>query len=202
MINNQNQLLPTPTIIILFTLLILSFSFNLKLSVDLNGLREMSSATTDFISNMIPPLKSTAVKPVVAEDVVRPVSNQDLQCMAENIYREAGTQSPAGKMAVGYVVLNRMSSRMFPKSVCGVVHQSQDNVCQFSWVCEVNLSPINAASAAWKQSVDIAYTLLSVDKKAQVDITGGAIYFHQKDLKTLVRATPVAIIDNHVFYKK
>ena len=132
----------------LFVLLMFSMSMNLKLRIDLSMLREMSSSTTEFISTVIPPLRASSVKPVVAETVKKPVSNQDLQCMAENIYREAGTQSPAGKMAVGYVVLNRMSSRLFPHSVCGVVHQEQNNVCQFSWVCEPNLKPINMASGA------------------------------------------------------
>jgi spore germination cell wall hydrolase CwlJ-like protein len=202
MIINQNQLLPTPTIILLFVLLMCSVSFILKLSVDLNDLRAVTNSTTEFISTVIPPLKAGSIKPVVAEEVKKPVNNQELQCMAENIYREAGTQSPAGKMAVGYVVLNRMSSRLFPHSVCGVVHQSQDNVCQFSWVCEENLLPINMKSSSWKQSVDIAYALLSVDKKSQVDITGGATYFHEKSLQTGYKITPVAVIDNHVFYKR
>lgn len=202
MIDNQSQLLPTPTIIVLFVLLLISFSMNLKLRLDLNVLQEMTKSTTEFISNMIPPLKAGSVKPIITNEAKKSVSNQDLQCMAENIYREAAKESPAGKMAVGYVVLNRMSSKLFPKSVCGVVYQEQGNVCQFSWACDANRTPINMASAAWKQSVDIAYVLLSVDKKEQMDITGGAMYFHQKDLKTGWKLTPVATIDGHIFYKR
>ena len=41
------------------------------------------------------------------------VSNDDLQCLALNIYHEARSESLAGQYAVADVVLNRVESPMY-----------------------------------------------------------------------------------------
>ena len=60
---------------------------------------------------------------------------REVDCLAKNIYFEAGSESRAGKIAVAEVTMNRVKSREFPRSVCGVVYQKSRNICQFSWVC-------------------------------------------------------------------
>ena len=132
------------------------------------------------------------------------VQKTDLQCMAENIYFEAATQSYAGKLAVGQVVLNRLKSADRPDSVCGVIYEGKMNsrtaICQFSWVCEAK-KKIDQTSDAWAKSLAAARTLL--DKSANIiDLTEGSQYYHAdyvnpawaKTLKFVVK------IDNHLFY--
>ena len=51
------------------------------------------------------------------------VNPKELNCLAKNIYYEAGTESEEGKVAVGIVTLNRVADGRFSNSVCGVVHQ-------------------------------------------------------------------------------
>jgi len=47
----------------------------------------------------------------------------DLDCLARNIYYEAGSEPEEGKAAVGLVTINRSRSGEFPTSICGVVNQ-------------------------------------------------------------------------------
>jgi len=51
------------------------------------------------------------------------VNYRELDCLAKNIYYEAGTESLEGKVAVGVVTLNRVADGRFGNNVCGVVHQ-------------------------------------------------------------------------------
>ena len=48
------------------------------------------------------------------------VDNVDkhLQCMALNIYREAGNEAFEGKVAVAQVTINRVNNPKFPKDIC------------------------------------------------------------------------------------
>lgn len=45
------------------------------------------------------------------------------ECMTRVMYFESNRSSPDGMLAVGTVVMNRLNSGLYPKSVCGVVGQ-------------------------------------------------------------------------------
>ena len=45
------------------------------------------------------------------------------ECMTRVMYFESNRSSPDGMLAVGTVVMNRMNSGLYPKTVCGVVGQ-------------------------------------------------------------------------------
>ena len=74
-------------------------------------------------------------------------SDEELVCMAKNIYFEAGNQPLSGKIAVGLVTLNRTMSGQFPNTICDVVYQAEyyknyrgvdvpiRHQCQSSWCC-------------------------------------------------------------------
>lgn len=49
------------------------------------------------------------------------LSDRDVECMARNIFYEAGSEPTEGKIAVGIVTLNRTQDGRFGKSVCDVV---------------------------------------------------------------------------------
>ncbi|HZZ88499.1 MAG TPA: cell wall hydrolase, partial [Caulobacteraceae bacterium] len=60
----------------------------------------------------------------------------DLQCLTAAVYYEARGESREGQAAVAQVVLNRVRSPAFPKTVCGVVYQgAAQHSCQFSFAC-------------------------------------------------------------------
>ena len=87
------------------------------------------------------------------------VDNEELKCMAENIYFEGRAEPMMGKIAIGHVVMNRIEDERFPDTICGVVKQGPvreswktkkdptlkdnerkfhpiKNRCQFSWWCD------------------------------------------------------------------
>ena len=124
---------------------------------------------------------------------------KEVECLARNIYFEAGGEPRAGKIAVAEVTMNRVKSKQFPRSVCGVVHQRVRGTCQFSWVCE-GKKKVYKNSDAWKDSIKIAENILI--SKHHYGIIGSAKYFHATyvdpawaEQKQLIRK-----IGNHIFY--
>ena len=78
----------------------------------------------------------------VTNDVVTIKDRErQLDCLARNIYHEAGHEPFEGKVAVAQVTMNRARDSKFPIDVCGVVFQKnifmEKVVCQFSWYCHV-----------------------------------------------------------------
>lgn len=132
----------------------------------------------------------------------------ELECMSKNIYFEASTESTAGKIAVGQVVLNRKDSISFPNTVCDVIYEGKHyksgfpvrDRCQFSWYCDGKHDrPFQGK--LWKNSVELAKFLLETDDL--VDITDGATFYHA-DYISAPRWTTTKIktvtIDRHIFY--
>lgn len=176
--------------LVLFT--ILSFSSIANLAFHLSEL--------NLSRNSFKLMSDTILKPVQPTQLIdKTIDPMSLNCLAENIYFEASTQSLAGKMAVGFVVLNRVNSPLYPKTICGVVKQRSNNGCQFSWVCNQK-TLISYNSNSWKQSKSIAIKLLN---NKNIDITEGSTYYHNIHVnpnwnKKFVYVTR---IDSHLFYK-
>lgn len=138
------------------------------------------------------------------------LSNEDeVRCLAKNIYFEAKTESAKGMLAVGLVTLNRLDSRLYPDSICQIVRQGKywrGNVirhkCQFSWFCD-GKSDVPEQGEDWDASLEIArYALMISEEK---DFSRGATHFHAKYVrpdwarsKKLIR---IAKIGGHVFYR-
>lgn len=123
---------------------------------------------------------------------------REVECLAKNIYYEAGSEPYNGKLAVAQVTMNRVKSNQFPRTVCGVVYQKTKGVCQFSWVCEGDLHP--RSGTQWKESLKIAENILINKKK--YNVVGGAKYFHATYVDPAWSSTKsiVAQIGNHIFY--
>jgi spore germination cell wall hydrolase CwlJ-like protein len=51
------------------------------------------------------------------------VTSRDEECLARNIYFEAGSEPEEGKAAVGIVTVNRVKDGGFGKTICAVVNQ-------------------------------------------------------------------------------
>lgn len=123
---------------------------------------------------------------------------REVDCLAKNIYFEARGEPRAGKIAVAEVTMNRVKSKQFPRSVCGVVYQKTRGTCQFSWVCQDKKAIRN--SSAWKESLQIAETILIFDR--QYGIIGSAKYFHADyvDPEWAERKRFIKKIGQHIFY--
>lgn len=131
------------------------------------------------------------------------VKNDDLLCLACNIYHESGNQTLDGKIAVGAVTINRVKSLYYPDSICRVVWQKR----QFSWTID-DKSDIAANPLWWTQALDIAQGFMVTTGRphgAFVDPTNCALFYHadyvdpywRKD-KAMRKTTR---IENHIFYR-
>ena len=127
----------------------------------------------------------------------------ELECMALNIYREAGNEPFEGKVAVAQVTLNRVTAKNFPDSVCEVVYQktsfTEKVVCQFSWYCDSvhRTRPINKASYA--ESYDVAIKVML--EGFRLDSIKDALYYHADYVSPNWKHKRVAKIGAHIFYK-
>lgn len=128
-------------------------------------------------------------------------------CMAEAIYFEAGNQPLAGKLAVAYVVLNRVADKRFPNNICDVVHEGVRganggmlrNKCQFSYYCDGKHDKPKQESKHWRESIFAA----EFSESNAYDITEGSTHYHATYVhpgwsKVLTR---VVRIQDHIFYK-
>lgn len=124
---------------------------------------------------------------------------KEVDCLARNIYFEAGSEPKTGKIAVAEVTMNRVKNRNYPKTVCGVVYQRTRNICQFSWVCEGKGTVI--PNPRWRESKKIAENILISKKK--YGIIGDAKFFHAHYVYPTWADTKevVAQIGGHIFYR-
>jgi len=130
------------------------------------------------------------------------VVEQRLNCLAMNIYREAGNEPFEGKVGVAQVTLNRVSDPRFPKDICSVVHQKDfimdKIVCQFSWYCDgvTKFKPTN------QKSYDESY---AVAKKVylegfRLDGLNHALYYHADYINPNWKYPKATQIGRHIFY--
>jgi spore germination cell wall hydrolase CwlJ-like protein len=132
------------------------------------------------------------------------VREQQLDCLAINIYREAGHDSFEGKVGVAQVTMNRVKDGRFGKDVCGVVYQKnvvmEKVVCQFSWACDsVHMNrPVN--KAAYKESYEVAKKVLL--EGFQLSVLKDALYFHATYVNPRWPLDKIGQIGQHIFYKQ
>ncbi len=146
------------------------------------------------------PAKTVEVPVPVKQVVVVPqyVNEHDrtqINCMAENIYFEAGNQGTRGMVAVSNVVMNRVADKRFPKTQCGVIKQRWNGRCQFSWVCR---DPSIRDRDLYAKSKKVAEQVYLGNEG---DITNGALFYHATYISPGWRRKLVATIGDHVFYR-
>ena len=143
-------------------------------------------------------IKMSSIKHTPAESMSR-----QLDCLARNIYYEAGTQPFEGKVAVAQVTLNRANSGKFPSDLCQVIYQKnvvyEKVLCQFSWYCQNPNQRVPKHAETYKESVKVAKMVLL--EGFRLPSLEEAMYFHAKYVNPRWNRKKVAIIGDHIFYK-
>ncbi|MEZ5714285.1 MAG: cell wall hydrolase [Paracoccaceae bacterium] len=123
-------------------------------------------------------------------------------CLAEALYFEARGESVKGQFAVAEVILNRVDSKYFPNSVCGVVKQGTGRkyACQFTYTCDGHKDVIRE-KAAYARVGKVAKLML---EGAPRQLTKGATYYHTKAVspKWSRKFQRTATIGVHHFYRR
>ena len=134
---------------------------------------------------------------------------EQLQCMALNIYHEARSDSALGQEAVGMVTMNRVYSDKYPDTICDVVYQSHlnsrgnpiRNKCQFSWYCD-GKSDVPRDKVKFEEAMTNAKWVMN-NYGSERDITGGAVMYHASYVNPYWSKayTKTSRIESHIFYK-
>lgn len=175
--------------------------FSIKLLHRLLGLLLIA-----LLVNVIMGIKFNALKEIILEKPHSYVSaknvDKTLDCLAMNIYKEAGHESFEGKVAVAQVTLNRVDSPHFPKDVCAVVYQKnvimEKVVCQFSWYC-MSDDRIKPKNEAYEESYAVAKKVLL--EGFRLDSLKDALYYHAVYVNPAWPYQKITKIGNHIFYK-
>jgi spore germination cell wall hydrolase CwlJ-like protein len=139
----------------------------------------------------------THVSPVTAE-----LRQKQLDCLARNIYHEAGYEPFEGKVAVAQVTINRTESGQFPSDICQVVYQKnivyEKVLCQFSWYCDQASLKKPMNGPVYTEAMEVAKKVLL--EGFRIDSVKGALYYHADYVNPKWGKKPVTKIGHHIFY--
>lgn len=147
--------------------------------------------------------KLSTIRVTEPSAVTAELRGKQLNCLAHNIYYEAGYEPFEGKVAVAQVVMNRTASGDFPDDICRVVYQKnivyEKVLCQFSWVCDkaLTLRPMNAKT--YEESMEVAKKVLL--EGFRLPSLKDAQYFHADYINPKWNRKKVAQIGRHIFYE-
>jgi spore germination cell wall hydrolase CwlJ-like protein len=128
-------------------------------------------------------------------------AKKQVECLAQNIYYEAGYEPEKGQLAVAFVTINRVKSGFFEDDICGVVKQKHKGVCQFTWYCEnTTRSLTGRAEVVYNDVKDLAvYVYANYDKLE--DPSKGALFYHADYVNPKWKNMEhLTTIGRHIFY--
>lgn len=140
---------------------------------------------------------------VVGSSITSQYRERQLNCLARNIYYEAGNEPFEGKVAVAQVTINRANAAGFPEDLCHVVYQKNviytKVICQFSWYCDrdTTVRPINRD--VYIESMEVAKKVLL--EGFRLPSLYDALYYHADYINPGWRKEKITKIGRHIFYK-
>lgn len=149
---------------------------------------------------------------------------QEITCLADNLYWEARNQEVRGMMAVAFVTRNRVRSPHWPDTYCEVIKEGpmreswttrknpllpddqrvyfpKRDRCQFSWYCDGKADQIPTQD---RDIYAIAHMIsFKIYHNWFDDNTLGATHYHADYVhpKWAKQMTHTVTIGNHIFYK-
>jgi hypothetical protein len=128
-------------------------------------------------------------------------AGEEMRCLAEAIYFEARGESEEGQAAVAQVVMNRVSSGLYPETICGVVYQNRRrrDACQFSFACD-GMSLRVTEPESWRTAQRIAAEVAA--GATYVPDVGGATHYHAAYTRPRWARSleKMDVIGHHIFY--
>ena len=127
---------------------------------------------------------------------------RQLECLAINIYREAGYEPFEGKVGVAQVTMNRVQDHQFPNDVCAVVYQKSAGtriVCQFSWYCD-SKHRNRPIGQGYEESYVVAQKVLL--EGFRLPSLEHALFYHADYVNPKWRLERIGKFGVHIFYKQ
>lgn len=123
------------------------------------------------------------------------------QCLAEAIYYEARSESRSGQIAVAQVVQNRVRSKHYPDTICGVVYQGAERRtgCQFSFTCDGSTERAPKGKS-WETSQAMAQMVMT---QAPTSLVNRSTHYHTTEVNPVWSGTleETRTVGSHIFYR-
>ncbi len=130
-----------------------------------------------------------------------------INCLVEAVYHEARSERFMAQLSVANVVLQRVTDRRFPNTICKVVHQGKynrrgqpiRNKCMFSYWCDGKSEKMKDKTAL-EQAKNIAILSLA---GARIDRMENVLYYHASYMRPywISYVDRVEKIGTHIFYR-
>jgi len=147
--------------------------------------------------------KLAELRPTEESAITAAERERQLDCLAINIYREAGYEPFEGKVAVAQVTMNRVAHPGFPDDVCGVVYEKNNwsgrIVCQFSWYCDSSHRNRAVGQKGYAESYEVAKRVLL--EGFRLPSLEDAIFYHADYVNPRWRYDRIQQIGTHIFYR-
>ena len=160
-------------------------------------------------------IRTNSVTPIPVEDPF--FKNNEITCLAKNMYFEARSEGIAGVVATTQVVYNRVNSEEYPNTICEVIEQAKisqwwlkekgiikpiKNKCQFSWFCD-GYSDEPKDDKTYSELFELAEQFVNGEHEGMIDITGGALWYHADYVHPRWSNSKevTAKVGRHIFYK-
>ena len=133
--------------------------------------------------------------------------NEEELCLVQAIYFEARGESFIGQLAVGSGILQRLESKSFPDTICGVVQSGKywkgnpiKNKCAFSYWCDGKTEKMYNYNS-YDEAVNAANLVLG---GASIALLNQATHYHAFYVQPSWSTTMKRIIriGKHIFYKR
>jgi spore germination cell wall hydrolase CwlJ-like protein len=123
-------------------------------------------------------------------------SKEEFDCLARNIFYEAGVEDRAGKIAVAQVTLNRLRTGYWGNSICKVVYAP----AQFSWTKVKRRAWLTNNGPLWEESQQVATEVLQ--HGTRINILKTSLFYHADYVSPYWRdnSKRVTQIGRHIFY--
>jgi spore germination cell wall hydrolase CwlJ-like protein len=171
-------------------------------------LKEPTTPITEITQSEI--VDDEVEEKIVAYDWNPKSFEDEIECMAKNIYFESRNEDIVGQIAVGLATINRVKDPAFPDTICEVVWEKRKHkitgrwVAQFSWTWDGKKdTPLEEKH--WEESLTLAGAMLAEGSLDNfVDITNGAEHYHATYVKPYWRKKLRMVFVNglHIFYSK
>ncbi len=160
-------------------------------------------------------IRTNSVTPIPVEDPF--FKNNEITCLAKNMYFEARSEGIAGVVATTQVVYNRVNSEEYPDTICEVIEQAKisqwwlkekgiikpiKNKCQFSWFCD-GYSDEPKDDKTYSELFELAEQFINGEHEGMIDITGGALWYHADYVhpRWANHLEVTTKVGRHIFYK-
>ncbi len=148
-------------------------------------------------------LKDKKPKNIVGASLIATSTNAmaEHKCLSEAIYYESRSEGKDGQKAVAEVIQNRVRSKHYPNTICGVVYQGSERStgCQFSFTCDGSLKQ-KPRGKTWLRANQVATLAMT---GGITPLTDRATHYHNLDVKPVWSDTLVMTkqIETHKFYR-